>query len=161
MRVIFLDVDGVLNSKMFASQMRKDEGISIFNEDILDRRALANLAQIVREAGATIVLSSSWRKISSAREALVAQLAEYGLAIHSDTPYTGGERGDDITAWFSAHRDLSISSYVILDDDSDMGVHLPHLVQTRFHGLGLERKHVKPAVKLLLKQSERTDLHES
>lgn len=161
MRVIFLDVDGVLNSEMFASQMHKNEGVSIFNEDILDRRALANLAQIVRETDATIVLSSSWRKIPSAREALVAQLAEYGLVIHSDTPYTGGERGDDITAWFKRHGNLNIVSYVILDDDSDMGVHLPHLIQTRFHGWGLERKHVKTAVELLLKQSERIDLHES
>lgn len=103
-----------------------------------------------------IVLSSSWRKIPKARKHLVEQLAEYELSIHSDTPYTSNERGDDITAWFEDHKDIPIESYVILDDDSDMNVHLPHLVHTSFYEWGLETKHIEPAVDMLMKP-ERKD----
>lgn len=150
MRVIFLDVDGVLNSNSFAEKMFSEQGVRVFYEDILDKRAIACLKQIVSATGATIVLSSSWRKIPKARAHLVQQLAEYGLSIHSDTPYTGKERGDDISAWFNHHKDISVESYVILDDDSDMNVHLPHLVHTSFYGWGLETKHVQYAVDMLM-----------
>lgn len=150
MRIIFLDVDGVLNSQLFANKMFDEEGVCIFSEDILDKRAIACLKQIVSVTGATIVLSSSWRKIPKARANLVQQLAEYGLSIHSDTPYTGKERGDDISAWFKHHKDISVESYVILDDDSDMKEHLPHLVQTNFYDRGLEKKHVPLAVDMLM-----------
>lgn len=156
MKVVFLDVDGVLNSNSFAEKMLEEEGIRVFYEDILDKRCISCLKQIVKKSGADIVLSSSWRRIPKARAKLVEQLAEYGMSIHSDTPYTGGERGDDITAWFNRHKDLNIESYVILDDDSDMNVHMKHLVHTSFYGWGLETKHIRYAVDILM-NSERKE----
>lgn len=150
MRIIFLDVDGVLNSQSFAEKMFDEDGVLVFREDILDKRAIACLRRIVKATDATIVLSSTWRKISSARKHLAEQLAEYGLSIHSDTPDTGKERGDDISAWFARHKDISVESYVILDDDSDMNTHLSHLVQTSFEDWGLETKHVQRAVDMLM-----------
>lgn len=160
MKVIFLDVDGVLNSESFANKMFDEEGVRIFYDDILDKRAIACLKQIVVKTDAVIVLSSSWRKIPSSREHLVRQLAEYGLSIHSDTPYTGEERGDDISAWFRMHSDIAVESYVILDDDSDMNIHLPHLVHTSFYDCGLETKHIQYAVDILMNK-ERNDSYES
>lgn len=150
MKVVFLDVDGVLNSNSFEEKLFNEEGVRAFREDILDKRCIACLKQIIVKSGAEIVLSSSWRKIPKARERLVEQLSEYGLSIHSDTPYTGKERGDDITAWFNRHEDLDIESYVILDDDSDMNVHMKHLVHTSFYGWGLETKHIQYAVDMLM-----------
>lgn len=150
MRIIFLDVDGVLNSQLFANEMFDEEGVRIFSEDILDKRAIACLKQIVRKTNAVIVLSSTWRYMRKARAHLASQLAEYGLFIHSDTPITHKERGDDISAWFNRHNDISVESYVILDDDSDMKEHLPHLVQTDFYDRGLEKKHVPLAVDMLM-----------
>lgn len=149
-RVIFLDVDGVLNSHSFAMEMFNEDGVRIFNEDILDKRAIACLKQIVSATDAMIVLTSTWRKIPSSRARLVQQLAEYGLPIHSDAPCTGKERGDDISAWFNHHKDIPVKYYVILDDDSDMNVHLSHLVLTSFYGWGLKTGHIQRAVDVLI-----------
>lgn len=142
MRIIFLDVDGVLNSAAFAQRVFENEGIRIFNEDMLDKCAITYLKQIVEATGAEIVLSSSWRKIPRLKKKLSRQLSEYGLSIYSDTPYVGKERGDDISQWFADHDDVVVESYVILDDDADMNIHLPHLVKTSFE-YGLEKKHVQ------------------
>lgn len=156
MRVIFLDVDGVLNSCSFASKMQDEEGVDTFHEDILDDRCLACLKQIVLRTGAEIVLISSWRSIRESRARLVSQLESYGLAIHSDAPRTGGNRGDDICAWFAHHKDVPIEGYVVLDDDADVGVHQMHLVRTSLFDWGLKTEHIRQAVDILMKD-ERKD----
>lgn len=152
-RVIFLDVDGVLNSHYFATKVFKDCGARVFREGLLDKRAIACLKQIVDQTGAIIVLSSTWRKIPEARALLVEQLLERNLIIHSDTPDAGKRRGDDISAWFEQHKDIDVESYVILDDDNDMNEHVSHLVQTSYYFLGLEAKHVQQAVNILMNAS--------
>lgn len=157
MKIIFLDVDGVLNSNSFAESMFETEGVRVFHEDILDKRCIVRLKTIVSRTGAEIVLSSTWRRIPEAREHLCNQLAEFGLTIHSDTPCMGRKRGDDISEWFIRHRDLDIESYIILDDDSDMGIHMSHLVHTSFFEWGLEDKHIEPAVQILNNEREDED----
>ena len=149
MKVIFLDVDGVLNSQKFAEKYYEEEGVNIFREDILNRSAIACLKRIVSATGAIIVLSSTWRHIALARQALVSQLDDFGLSIHSDTPHAGGRRGADISAWFARHPEIEVESYVILDDDNDMEEHLPHLIQTDFYGWGLINKHALAAIEML------------
>lgn len=149
MKVIFLDVDGVLNSRAFAHRFYDDEGINVFHNNILNRSSLACLKRIVSQTGAIIVLSSTWRMIETPRKNLVDQLHEFGLDIHSDTPYLGSIRGEDISGWFSEHPEIDVESYVILDDDSDMGEHISHLVQTDFNGWGLVHKHAVQAVAML------------
>lgn len=52
------------------------------------------------------------------------------MEAYDKTPYVGGVRGDDITAWFNRHP--GDCSYVILDDDDDMDGHMDHLVRTDF-----------------------------
>lgn len=156
MKIIFLDVDGVLNSCSFASRLMAEEGVDCFSEDILDPKCLTRLRHIVRKTGAEIVLSSSWRSIYGARMHLVDQLKKFGLSIHSDTPRSGKDRGDDITAWFEQHKDVPVEAYVILDDDCDMGVHIMHLVRTSFFDWGLETRHVQQAIEILTKD-ERGD----
>ena len=136
-KVIFLDVDGVLNSKSFAKKMLDEEGVRVFREDILDRRCLLLLKDIVDKTGAKIVVSSAWRRIPRSYEHLIGWLSEYGMEVFDTTPYVGGDRGNDITAWFNRHP--GEYSYVILDDDSDMTVHMDHLVKTDFYNRGLTR----------------------
>lgn len=149
MKVIFLDVDGVLNSYTFATEMLDAEGVSIYNKDILDDRCLACLKQIVQRTGAEIVLSSTWRKTADSRSNLTSQLEKYGLSIHSDTPITNGSRGDDISAWFDQHRGIPIEAYIVLDDNSDVGIHTLHLVRTSIFDGGLQTKHIRQAVDAL------------
>ena len=136
-RLIFLDVDGVLNSMSFAKKMLDEEGVRVFREDILDRRCLLLLKDIVDKTGAKIVVSSAWRRIPRAFQHLKEWLEQYSMEVYDVTPYVGVERGNDITAWFN--RNPGEYRYVILDDDSDMTTHMEHLVHTNFHDRGLTR----------------------
>lgn len=128
-KVVFLDVDGVLNNGAWARRMW-EEGVHVYHDNLLEDRALRLLRSLIEQTGAKIVVSSAWRKIPEAMESLCTQLEFYKLPVFDITPYVGGERGDDITAWFNRHP--GEYRYVILDDDSDMGEHLDHLVKTNF-----------------------------
>ena len=146
-RIIFLDVDGVLNNLDWAKRMKEEEDVSVFRENILEKRALLLLKRLVESADARIVVSSAWRKIPSAYKDLLSQLDQYGMKVFDKTPYVGGDRGNDITAWFKRHPGKY--SYAILDDDSDMTVHMDHLVQTSFYHRGLTGEHVDRCIELL------------
>lgn len=108
MKVIFLDVDGVLNSV-------KDRYSHVLENDI----HLQLLSDLVHASGAKIVLSSSWRKIPSLLEILKYRLGQYGIEIYSSTRSIPGTRGTEIKDWIK-HSNEPIESFVILDDDSDM-----------------------------------------
>ena len=136
-RIIFLDVDGVLNNGTWALEMY-DQGVRVYHDDLLYEPSLVQLRRIVDETGAAIVVSSSWRQISVAYQHLKEWLAKFGMEVYDRTPYVGGMRGDHITAWFNRHP--GEYRYVILDDDDDMGRHMDHLVRTDFDdGLTAEK----------------------
>ena len=99
-RVIFLDVDGVLNNGSWAMEMY-DKGIRTYRDDILYEPALERLKRIVDATDAQIVVSSSWRQIPTAYKHLQEWLEMYGMKVADITSYVGGCRGDDITAWFN------------------------------------------------------------
>lgn len=128
-KIVFLDVDGVLNNGTWAEEMY-EQGVRVYHDDILHEPSLAQLRRIVDETGAVIVVSSSWRQIRVAYQHLKEWLEKFDMEVYDKTPYVGGMRGDDITAWFN--RNPGIYQYVILDDDDDMNGHMEHLVQTDF-----------------------------
>lgn len=144
MRVIFLDVDGVLNSQQWALKMFA-EGVRVYAEDMLDPHALRLLKRLVDESNAKLVVSSSWRSIPQSMKALADQLDQYGMKVYDVTPRVGETRGKDITAWLNRHPGKH--QYVILDDDSDMDEHAGHLVQTTFRE-GLRAEHVDQALEM-------------
>ena len=55
-KIIFLDIDGVLNPKWWDSDKQSDNYGRLF-----DAKAVANLAKIIEETGAEIVISSMWK----------------------------------------------------------------------------------------------------
>ena len=73
-KVIFLDVDGVLNSSRTLY-----ESISLEDDLIL------NLKEIVNKTKAKIILSSSWRLSTEAVATLIDKLDKFGLAISGMT----------------------------------------------------------------------------
>lgn len=148
MNLIFLDVDGVLNSTKFAVKMLEEENVRVYAEDMLDTHALRLLKLLVDKTEAQIILASSWRKIPESRRNLERQLQQFGMYISDSTPDTGKKRGDDISAWFNMIPGAKKCNYVILDDDSDMTVHIEHLVQTSFD-VGLTRADVDRAIEIL------------
>lgn len=132
MKVLFLDVDGVLNSNRSKTFLA------------LSKPALRRLKRIVDNTGCEIVLSSTWRTDERARNRLSKVLAYRGMKIYSMTPNFAGAmfstgfryfRGHEIKAWLDDHPE--VTNYCIVDDDCDMlDSQLRNFVQTTFeHGL--------------------------
>lgn len=111
--VIFLDVDGVLNTR--TTVQRTPEGY----RGIDDARVKVLADAIQKYGGADIVLTSDWKDMRPESEDLNylrTKLARYGLAISDQTTDHGFKRGEGIQAYLDEHPD--IEEYVILDDNT-------------------------------------------
>lgn len=116
-KIVFLDVDGVLNNWAWLGRMEGVEGAFGDPTNHFDPACVALLNEIIDVTGAGIILSTSWRHIHPADE-LVGILRSVGVrgAILGETP-TGGHydsRYREILGWLelNLYKDL----YVILDD---------------------------------------------
>lgn len=177
MHVIFLDVDGVLNSESYAlkleakhRQLGHTEPVSPKRETTcdcfklyhqIDRDAVARLNRLVATTGAKIVVSSTWRKLFDPPE-LRRMLEEHGLMgeIIGETPEGHGEP-EMVTVYghlermyrgyeidFWLRKHPEVDRFVILDDGSDMAMHGNRLVQTDCED-GLCDEHVELAIRVL------------
>ena len=111
MKIIFLDVDGVLNSDEYFDKS-KNWDIQGIERDI-DVEKIKLLKKAIDATGAEVVLSSSWRYTRNAQY-LKELLSKYGIYVDS-TPYIQNERGLEIRKWLSEHQD--VEDFVILDDE--------------------------------------------
>ncbi|HSX22300.1 MAG TPA: HAD domain-containing protein [Gaiellaceae bacterium] len=177
MIVIFLDVDGVLNSERHcrvledrhrqfghtepASPKRDTtcDCFKLYNQ--IDREAIARLNRLVEKTGAKIVISSSWRKLLDSPE-LHRILSEHGLVaeIVGETP--DGHKEPGLVETYGRPERMErgyeidywlrqhpeVERFVILDDGSDMAMHGRRLVQTDAEE-GLLDEHVELAVRVL------------
>lgn len=139
MKIIFLDVDGVLNFQNSQSKI-EDEKVKL-------------LKHIVNETNAQIVLSSDWRYWLNTDDEdvdlLIRTLSKYGMEIISSTPITKhGYRGAEIYQWINEWQGDAISKFVILDDKNDIKPYMDRLVQTDFD-CGLTNKDIAIAIELL------------
>lgn len=152
--ILFLDIDGVLNSHAWFSRRPEKPFENWANR--IDPAAVGLLNQLIdRVPDVQFVLSSSWR-LYHELDVVRALLRERGFVgeIIDKTPHLlprrmsgpGRPRGEEIALWRESNQHTG--PFVILDDDSDMGDLLPHLVKTRF-GRGLTQVHVDRAVKAL------------
>lgn len=154
MKIIFLDVDGVLNSIAWMRVMPRGEvtqaerdAVSPFaaepgpeeppdrharNARWFDPRAVACLNRLVAESGADVVISSTWRIGHSLAEIDTAlRFRGFQGRVIGATPFLQGEpRGLEIQAWMDAQPEPP-EAFVILDDSSDMEHLLPKLVRTQ------------------------------
>jgi HAD domain in Swiss Army Knife RNA repair proteins len=113
-RLIFLDIDGVLND-------------SYHSEPLILPQCAEQFNRIVRATGANVVVSSSWR--CWIHGGLMTELGfqrllrTHGIAcsIVGVTPPDGRVQGRDrqITAWLVSHG--PVTAYVVLDDDQVQG----------------------------------------
>ncbi len=111
MKVIFLDIDGVLNT---------DKDRSRFGIDYLDNSCLLQLKRIVQATNARIVLSSSWRKVFRDKNLIKDAFNSFDIPWNIDdcTPIHPGSdiitRASEICQWI-LHNPF-IDKAVILDD---------------------------------------------
>jgi len=133
-RVIFLDVDGVLLPTGSIETIVVD-GVAMPVRDTVRESdfaigALGNVRSIVQKTGATIVLSSEWRRTESLRSSIGAVLKSQGIpSIRDCTPIFSAKkelqltspiiawcerRAREITKWLKDHPE--VTAYVALDD---------------------------------------------
>jgi hypothetical protein len=150
-RVVFLDFDGVLNSTAYA--MKSGHGGVLG----LDPEAGARLERLVQRGRADVVVSSTWR-LGRTRAELCDLLHSIGYTgrVLGKTPDlncirigTHVPRGAEIEMWMKENaRRFHVTSFVILDDDSDMAPHHTRLVRTNFD-VGLTNADVERALSIL------------
>ena len=157
MKIIFLDVDGVLNTEFTTDYCGRYIGI----ED----RFVKNLRKVVDSADdVRIVLSSTWRlgynryglSLENNRQYLDEKLAKQGIEILDVTDYLPHDgRGAEINKWLEDHKDLGIEEWVVLDDERfyDFSQYdIPtHFVETFFYDAkgGLNDECVEKAIRVL------------
>ncbi len=166
MKVIFLDIDGVLNNDKTYRNIYYEYKIIGRKRLDIDRFRLRLLKKIVEQTNAVIVLSSSWRlkgrrqngflPLTKKGIELVKLFKKYGLSIYDITPYIDGKRDVEIFYWLETTKD-NIESFVILDDESfgflpyfkEQFIRTSILNNGEYTSTGLCSSHVKEAIKKL------------
>ena len=134
MKVIFLDIDGVLNASdymcalhyRYRSLVHKDEAeYPIPNDEVrdsygkyFDPRCIIHLEAIINFTGCKIVISSTWRKDGLTKMKNLWEYRDLPGEIVGVTPVLNMERGEEIKNYLEEHD--YITDYCIIDDDSDM-----------------------------------------
>ena len=180
-KVIFLDIDGVLNSENHAKEMyalKESNPKKYFDTwDLPYEGTLKPLQRIIQSTGAIIVLSSTWRfrripKLNKIFERYGFQIFDktcdgvsleevaklgfdpnncYSIYKNSKGEKYTTDRGAEIAKWLSTHQD--IESFVILDDDwADIDQYFEaNHVWTDFYDWGLTEAKADIAIKILNK----------
>jgi hypothetical protein len=123
-RILFLDIDGVLNRTGF--HPGESVGLRSWIEPELARR----LCGVIEATAAGVVLASDWRRgreLQDLREELAA--AGVACSLLGTTPVLGQVRWREIEAWMAEHH-VGLESMVIVDDAYDMGPLAPRFVRT-------------------------------
>ena len=167
MRIIFLDVDGVLNNDETEDRYCGWTGI---DPKLVDKlKILYDKSNEIEET--KIVISSSWRYEKIRKDSLVDgsfdylldKLTEKGMEVVGLTPEdkkSGWHRGREILVWLEENKESkNVTTFVILDDESfdfyEEDINLKdYFVQTSFykdpeyHG-GLSDNHIERALRIL------------
>ncbi|MDE6058733.1 MAG: hypothetical protein K2G44_01685 [Clostridia bacterium] len=156
MKIIFLDIDGVLNSKAYDRKRNWNEQTDI------DETRLPYVKEIVDATNAKIVLSSTWRRHWNADSKLCdadgryinETFAKFGLSVYGKTPELGihALRRDEIVKWLQEAEE-GVESFVIIDDYRyGWGELSQYFVKTDpVFRLGIEKEGVQQAIDILNK----------
>jgi hypothetical protein len=147
-RILFLDIDGVLNSERsclaFGGYPHSFAEAEIARFDPV---ALSMVRKLCAKAECSIVLSSSWRTMFTVGEAASA----LKLPIVAATPDYGStfSRADEIAGWLAANP--GVTKYAIVDDmalDWPDSTHGANFVQTN-PDIGLTAANYRHLLRLL------------
>ena len=138
MKIVFLDIDGVLNTSYTKEMFQGFTGI-----DSACLHFFSDFFKKANEIEATeVVLTSSWRlgetkdgnPVMDGYWYVYDTLKSVGITLFDVTPvcYKGG-RGSEIAKWLIDHKDLDITGYVVLDD----------VLHTSFRTLGLTKRMIR------------------
>ena len=118
MKILFLDVDGVLNSRSTTN----------FHDLYpIDPYMAFLVGRIQLQTDCEVVLSSAWRMHPEGVQSVSKRVVE----LLDVTKCFADTRGEEIKEWLDRHSE--VTKYAILDDDSDMlEEQLPNFFKTSF-----------------------------
>ena len=176
MKVIFLDVDGVLNTEECDDAPKEGQEGSegfLYHENTpipLLKRSLDNLRYVLQQTGAKIVISSSWRLFPERLELLTQILEAFSpseesvvIGLTPDLSNSWSGRGEEVQAWLNQNKNCS--RFVVVDDEhlasferslfsEDDYSHRGLLIYTKLRGgnfcdQGLTERHSDQMIKFL------------
>lgn len=128
-KVIFLDIDGVLNSNFWNTDHQRE----ISDGKYIDTDKVKLLSELVKKSGASIILHSGWRfwfgsdlkPLRPEAAYLTSLLEKEGMAVAGMTPDLTTEeirrtkkfskvKADEILTWLKDHPETE--KWVVLDD---------------------------------------------
>ena len=121
MKVLFLDIDGVVNKQENYDRSKNTGPYPI------DSYCALLVGRIQLQTGCEVVLSSSWRIHPEG----VQNVSKRVVRLLDRTPCLPGIRGDEVQAWLDKYPEFD--KYAILDDDMDFYVYqAPNFFKTTF-----------------------------
>lgn len=133
-KIIFLDIDGVLNTERWHCQTASNELQDRYGYKF-DPVAVTNLSKIIEETGADIVISSSWKFMGLSKMRKMWKDRKLPGNVIGITPNTVSDkfllnvdldnmdimaiRGQEVKEWLMLNKN-EITNYVILDDMNDI-----------------------------------------
>lgn len=144
-RIIFLDIDGVLNSERW--YRGRAPAMHEAKADHIDPAGVGLVNQLIVRTDAKVVISSTWRHFGE--DFVKGVLVSRGFIgeIIGITPPLGYPRGREIQAWID-DAPVPPLSLVILDDNSDM-LHLKSRLVLTKSKTGITLNDVDRAVRIL------------
>ncbi|MGN0350925.1 MAG: HAD domain-containing protein [Roseburia sp.] len=128
-KVIFLDIDGVLNSNFWNNNHQEE----ISDGTLIDEEKVKLLGELIRNTDAKIVLHSGWKNwfdtnkkpMRKEAEKLRILLEKEGLVIEDVTPDYSTEdirrskkfsliKAGEILAWLEEHKE--VKKWIVIDD---------------------------------------------
>ena len=154
MKVIFVDVDGLLNSDDCIDSVKGSQDIDI--------KTIRLLKNAVNETGAKIVMDTSFRYTKSFLK-VQEMLLQNGI-LFDKTPFIDNERGKEIKQYLAEHKD--IEDYILLDDvifpdfDDELLEHLIKMDDTNSRGIGkgLQEKDVEEIIRRFGRKKDFKDI---
>lgn len=162
-KVVFLDIDGVLNSDCWNDSHPREIG----DGTLIDEEKIKLLSGLVNRTSAKIILHSGWRTwfdpalrpLRIEAKKLVGLLKKEGLRIDGVTPDLTTEeirktkkfslvKAEEILLWLSLHPD--VVEWVVLDDLDLHNVTIEQHQVKPDQAIGLTLADAEKAVKILL-----------
>lgn len=162
-KVIFLDIDGVLNSNFWNDSHQRE----ISDGTLIDEEKIKLLACLAKKTDSKIILHSGWRTwfdselkpLRIEAKKLILLLEKEGLRIDGLTPDLTTEeirktkkfslvKADEILLWLKQNND--VTNWVVLDD---LDLHNIQVAQHQVkpdQTVGLTAQDIERAVKILL-----------
>ena len=162
-KVVFLDIDGVLNSNLWNESHQRE----ISDGTLIDMEKIRLLSKLIQSTNSKIILHSGWKywfdsdlnPLRREAENLRSLLEKERLIIASTTPDHATEeirrskkfsliKADEILAWLSVHKD--VEKWVVIDDLDLHNTEIElHQVRTD-QNVGLTLEDVRKAEEMLL-----------